>query len=676
MKRALLLSIVSCSLLFSNQKGELDTLFNLSLEELMSVEVTTASQEKESLLETPAIVSVITAQQLKEWGVQNVYEALSFLPGIVVNETYMGYSVVTFRGVTPGLFNNKALFMINGHPSYERLFGSGHTEFIPIEAIKRIEVVRSPASSLYGTNAVSGVVNIITKQGIENANEVTARVGSNDHYYGNFNLHNANMTLSGSIQKERGYDYGGTEAENPGNLVSGAPHIVDFNYQDDLANLFLDVHDETWGITAAYSKHEDARFGFNPWVWLNGINEQESFYLDVNKNFSIDDGQLNLWLRYDYADKVYHAGEFPFPGGTAGTPVAGKTTSTDTTMYNTVQRYSAEVQYKKKVSDSFSYIIGMTGEYDESTSLDFKYDIDGTRNNNGGFTVSPHTKTYAAYTQVKYRFDEDWVGIAGLRGEDNDIVGFSGIVPRLGLTYKAAKDTYIKALYSEAFRTPVFLEQYVYVPNFTYGNINLDREEVKNYELALDSALNKENQLQVTLYYLELRKEITRRPSLTDPRATEYFNSPGRDMYGIEAEWKSILNQSFEMMLNASYSTGKDKTAEYLQPGFNGDAPFIANYTANAVLTYHMNNQWSGTLSDQFVGSKDYVLQNGKTGSIGHYNLTNLVLTYSNFPFESSLSVKNIFDEKYTYPEPVRRNIQETPGGPGTTAYLTVRYKF
>jgi len=487
-----------CCVLLSAKEPELDSLFDLSLEELMSIEVTTASQEKETLLETPAIVSVITAQQLKRWGVQNVYEALNFLPGIVVNETYMGYSVVTFRGVTPGLFNNKALFMINGHPSYERLFGSGHTEFIPIEAIKRIEVVRSPASSLYGTNAVSGVVNIITKQGVENANEVTARIGSHDHYYGNFNLYNTNMTLSGSIQKDNGYNYNGTLDEF-GNVVS-------MDYQDDLTNLFLDIHDDTWTLNAAYSKHEDARFGFNPWVWLNGLNEQESFYLDLNKNFTIDNGQLNVWLRYDYADKVYHAGEFPFPAGTAGTPVAGRTDSTETTMYNTVQRYSAELQYKKKVSDAFSYIVGMTGEYDESTSLDFLYDIDGSRNDYGGFTVSPHTETYAGYAQFKYHFNADWVGIAGLRGEDNDIVGFSGIVPRLGLTYQAAKNTYVKALYSEAFRTPVFLEQYVYVPGFTFGNMDLDREEVKNYELALDSALNKDNQLQVTLYYLELRK--------------------------------------------------------------------------------------------------------------------------------------------------------------------------
>jgi len=664
------------SLLYAIHDPELEALFDLSLEELLNVEVTTASQEKESLLETPAIVSVITAHQIKDWGVQNVYEALSFLPGIVINETYMGYSVVTFRGVIPGLFNNKALFMINGHPSYERLFGSGHIEFIPMEIIERIEVVRSPASSLYGTNAVSGVVNIITKQGVEHSNEVTARAGSNDHYYSNFNLHDTHFTLSGSVQKDNGYDYGGTLDEF-GNPVS-------LDYQNDLANVFLDVYGKDWSVNAAYYKQEDGRFGFNPWNHLNGTNENESFYLDLNKNFIIDDGQFNVWLRYDYADKEYDAGEFPFPSGTTGTPVAGRTLSTKTTLFNTTQRYSTELQYKKKVSDNFSYIIGATGEYDESTSLDFKYDIDGSRNPFGGFQNSPHTKTYAGYGQIKYRFNEQWVGIAGLRGEENDIVGFSGIVPRLGLTYEPIKNTYIKALYSEAFRVPVFLEQYVYVPHFTYGNIDLNREEVKTYELAVDSALNRTNQLQVSLYYLELRDEITRRPCINipdfpcenDPQATQYFNAPGRNMYGIEAELKSILTQNLEMMLNASYSDGEDKTIEHLQDGFNGDAPFVTNYTFNAVFTYHLNAQWSGTLSDQFVSSKDYILQNGDTGSIDNYNLTNLVLTYAKHPFEGSLSMKNIFDEDYTYPEPVRRNLEEIPGGPGTTAYLTLRYYF
>lgn len=164
LKKLLLSYGLMQSLLFANQQ-DIDKLFSMSLEELMNVEVSTVSQKKENANKTTAVVSVITASQLEELGVHNVYEALSYLPGININETYMGYSVVTFRGVTPGLYNTKVLFMVNGHPVHERLFGSSHAEYIPIEIIKRIEVVKTPSSVLYGSNAISGVVNIITKRG-------------------------------------------------------------------------------------------------------------------------------------------------------------------------------------------------------------------------------------------------------------------------------------------------------------------------------------------------------------------------------------------------------------------------------------------------------------------------------------------------------------------------------
>ena len=125
MKKSLLISLVLSSLLFSNEHS-VDDLFNLSLEELMKIEVVTASGEKETTSESISIISVITATQLKQMGVLNLYEAISFLPGVQVNETYIGYTVITFRGVTPGLFNNKALFMLNGHPLHEKVFGSSH----------------------------------------------------------------------------------------------------------------------------------------------------------------------------------------------------------------------------------------------------------------------------------------------------------------------------------------------------------------------------------------------------------------------------------------------------------------------------------------------------------------------------------------------------------------------
>lgn len=86
---------------------------SMSLTELMQVEVYTASQENEKAARSPAAISIITAQQINEWGITSIHDAISLLPGIVKGETYIGQTTQTFRGVTPGLFNNKSLYLIN-----------------------------------------------------------------------------------------------------------------------------------------------------------------------------------------------------------------------------------------------------------------------------------------------------------------------------------------------------------------------------------------------------------------------------------------------------------------------------------------------------------------------------------------------------------------------------------
>lgn len=233
-----------------------EDLFSLSLQELIQVEVYAASQETETAAESAAIISVITAKQLNEWGIINLHDVKSFVPGIVKSETYLGQTTQTFRGVTPGIFNNKYLYLINGHPSYESLFGSTLLDYIPIELVERIEVVRSPASVLYGTNAVSGVINIITKQGAENENLATFRVGSNSHGYGSIVHHSKNLTMSASMQKDDGYNYNGTKDE--------VGNDVNLDYQYDLKNIFIDSYSDSWRINAAFFAREKALYGVNP----------------------------------------------------------------------------------------------------------------------------------------------------------------------------------------------------------------------------------------------------------------------------------------------------------------------------------------------------------------------------------------------------------------------------
>ncbi len=651
MKKHLTL-IFSLSSLLLSDTAELENLFNLSLEELMNVEVTTVSQEKEKASKSLAVVTVITSTQLKQMGALNLYEALSFVPGIQLNETYFGNTVLTFRGITPGLYNNKALFMVNGHPVHEKVFGASFLESVPLDMVDKIEVVRSPSSVLYGTNAISGVVNVITKKGLEFSNEVTFRAGSNNHYYGALSLHDTHVSMGASFQKDDGYDFSGTKDE--------LGQDIDKDYKNDLNNLFVDLYGDQWRVQGSYFRSKKEKLGLNPFIQHGGINDNEAFYLDLNKEFTLGKGNLNVWLRYDYFDRNLHAEHFLAPGNPVG--------SAPITIENKVERYSGEIQYKSRASEDLHYIIGTSYEYDKTDPLIGVFN-DGSLHSHSPFRQKYSQNTISFYTQGTYTFSEKLTGVAGFRIDDN--TDSSAVFnPRVGVNYEYIPDTYIKLLYSEAYRNPVFLEKYANVPTVLSGDEDLKREKIRTYEVGVDSQINRHHSLQATLYYLELRDEITRKKVSSGSGEVKYYNADGRNMYGLELAWNAIINEKTELMTNASYTNGEVRGEEETHPDY------IAHFTANAILSYHLNKKWSVSLSDQYVDAKSYHTNSGDTGEIDSYNLANITLTYLNRPFETNLYIKNIFDEDYTYPESVRKNLKDIPGGPGTSAYLTLRYYF
>ncbi len=661
----------------ASEDSSLEHLLSLPFKDLMQIEIFTANQQFEKASESPSITSVITAQQLKDWGITNIHDALSYLPGIMKTETYLGQTTQTFRGVTPGLFNNKSLYLINGHPAYESLFGSTLVDYIPVEIIERIEVVRSPASVLYGTNAVSGVINIITKQSDLETSQFKLRAGSFGHSYLSASHQSQGLTVSGSIKRDDGYDYNGTldEWNNP----------VDFPYKNNLENLYVDSYGDDWRVNLGYFNQSKAKFGINPWVWQTGDFDSYSAYLDANKNFTFDSATLNIWFRYDLSDKDIGAGEFPFPQDCssyilpAGPCAGSNPTNRDThsTVTNRVQRYSAEIQFKDNLNNKTSYIIGGSTHIEKLDPLIFNYDIDGIINPNGApISESQETSTTAIYAQLKYQPIEDLILVAGIRGEKEDDSGSSGLVPRFGATYHIHQDTYIKAMYSEAYRTPVFIEKYVLLPGVLFGNEELEREAIKTFELALDTQINSTNHLQLTLFTLSFEDEILRVPAPAPSSATEYINGEGKDMSGFEIEWKSVLDDKFELIANTSYTSGEDNSLG------EDTAPLIAEKTANLILSYNINPKWKATFNNQYVGEKETVFTRLQTPSIverttiDSYVLSNINIQHMHKQHEVQLTWNNIFDEDYTYPEPVRLNIPEVPGGPGSSVYLSYSYSF
>ena len=619
-----------------------EDLFKLSLQELLNINIFTASQTEESTRSTPATTSVITADQIKQWGVLNLYEALSYLPGIVLNETYMGYSTLTFRGVTPGLYNTKALFMINGQAMNENLFGSSHLEGIPLEMVERIEVVRSPASSLYGSNAISGVVNVITKT---EGNQVSFRAGSNQHQYGSLIHHGENFSFGASSLRDDGYQYNGTfdELGNP----------VDFDFNQSIDNIYLDYHIKGWQLNLSYFEMEKAKFGLNPIVPQHGDNRYETLSVSLNRVQPLGVGTLNIWLDYYSQDKELDANSFP----PLGNPV---------TNFNEVTRNKGEVQYKQAFGDRSELIFGLSYQQDKSEPMIFVDQVDDSISPLSPYLDAQDDNSMAAYAQLTHAYTDKLNSVIGLRWEDGKDTGSSGMIPRFGLTYELYPETFLKVLHAEAYRSPTFLEKHASVDGILLGDAELEREKIKTTELGINSKINDNNAVAITGFYLDLGDEITRRSAT--PSGTEYYNSPGRQMYGLEIEWRSVLSPKAHLDFNVSYTDGNDEVLD-------GD-PYIANYTMNLMLNYRLSNQIDISLTNQTVSSKDYILNNNETGSIGAYNLTNLITRYRVHNLEFSLRLKNLFDEDYTYPEFVRRNISEIPGGQNRSAYIGVSYNY
>src|ERR1700724_379496 len=141
-----------------------EPLKQLSLAQLGNVEVTTTSKEPEAVWKTPAAVFVITQDDIRRSGATSIPEVLRLAPGVEVAQIDSDHWSVGIRGFAAGL-SSKLLVLIDGRSVYSPLYAGvfWQAQATPLEDIERIEVIRGPGGTIWGANAVDGVINIITK---------------------------------------------------------------------------------------------------------------------------------------------------------------------------------------------------------------------------------------------------------------------------------------------------------------------------------------------------------------------------------------------------------------------------------------------------------------------------------------------------------------------------------
>lgn len=192
----------------------LQDLRQLSFEELLNLEVSVASRSEQRVTDTAAAVSVLTGEEIRRSGVTHLAEALRLVPGVQVARLSGHKWAISIRGFN-GVFANKLLVLVDGRSVYTPLFSGTLWEYqdLVLESIDRIEVVRGPGASVWGANAVNGVINIITKSARDShGGHVTVGGGTSDHFVASAS-HGTPLSETASVRFDAGLRHRGEMEE-------------------------------------------------------------------------------------------------------------------------------------------------------------------------------------------------------------------------------------------------------------------------------------------------------------------------------------------------------------------------------------------------------------------------------------------------------------------------------
>ena len=264
------------------------SLSDLSIEELMNVEVTSASKKAEKLADTAAAVYVITQEDIRRSGLTSVPDLLRMVPGMDVAQMNGSNWAISCRGFN-SRFSTKLLVLIDGRSSYTPLYAGvwWDVQDMLLEDIERIEVIRGPGAALWGANAVNGIINIITKKPQEAGEQLATSIA------GSLDKDILGLRLSGRLGSNGSYRFYGKQAEQNG-----------FRFTDETDT------DDTWGqvrtgFRCEWDTSETSSFAVQG-DWYNGRGMQSMvqklfaapYTQPMTTGYSIDGGNvLAKWTR-------------------------------------------------------------------------------------------------------------------------------------------------------------------------------------------------------------------------------------------------------------------------------------------------------------------------------------------------------------------------------------------
>jgi outer membrane receptor for ferrienterochelin and colicins len=618
-----LIASVYCSYSYA-ELGTSPELFDLSLEDLLSTKVSVAATKSEEVIDTPAIVSRYNRADLEKMGITNLREMFNFIPGVILQESMPGFATSQTRGIDE-TFNQKVLFLLDGIPYHQPSHSMIPMEGIPWESISHVEVIRGPGAVFHGTQASSGVFNVVTKTQAENAS-LSLTVGKDNLYEGSifFNSQLANaatLSIAAEIRDEDKYT---TRYEQTfpdvGLIIDDVDrHLkkksVLLRYQhEELSILAHAFNDTTIGLNDGYTDTNTLQ----PFVV-----DSEAQLFHIKNNWVVDKAKFSLFGDYN----IY---TFTLNINNLFAPNVGAIAAKD-----------------GNGSDDYRLRFGATFTYDFHKNLQFSSGLEQETRSAGAYRFyadsDPTTplvtlfeknsvKELSAYSQLDYILD-NWRFLVGARYTNNENNG-AKITPRVAVLYKLDKHQSLKALYSTGFNSPNPTQTSVNLPGNVIGNNKLSAEVVEAYDFAY--SYSKDNTLIVANIYRLKANDFIVRKFVPELDSVSFFNEGNYTRTGAELD-SQIASKKGKLFANLAYQKeGNRRVVDDL------DAFRVPRLTATLGADYNFSVNDSIGASVAYIGSRT---------NIDSYTVVNLNYTKKFEHFDLYLNVKNALNDEIITPD-------------------------
>ena len=454
--------------------------------------VVTANKVAEEVKAVPQAVEVITAEDIKKMGADNVYSALRLANNVNISEAGMTGNQVSIRGMS----TYHTLILVDG----KRISGEDATttanaytlKRLNLNNVERIEIVRGSASVLYGSDALGGVINIITKTPTKPGGSIGFNAGTREqNIYGNYDFV-SDKHLSGSINfraaKTRSYFNNG-ESSN----MNGPSHFLDLKTIYDFKN--ANNNKLTFGIRYFNERlaadYYDSSTTMSGMTFVTQKDKHEYFNtqgtgFDLNYTGKTKKNDYSFRVYFDKMDKdTLMQNDRPDFGIPTFEMVFGPMypkSSYETMNYKTIVGEMKDTMY---VDDNHTLTFGSEYKYQSYS---------GTRLSGaaGNPIVGHNFNTLSLYAEDLWQVNDKWLVIPSARYEKNSSFG-SNVVAKLGTTYNFNKDFRLKANYGRGYKAPSITELYMNMTRAmgmatvtVYGNENLQPEKSLNFDISLE----------------------------------------------------------------------------------------------------------------------------------------------------------------------------------------------